>query len=286
LSAEDASRPAITITLANSSLQDLRDILLKYGISRIVVVDEGDMRKPVGIITEKDISRFLYSGATNKPMNKIGLQEILPENRKIITVNKCTSLEESAKMMMHHQISSLVVTDNEGRTTGILTKTDLLDFYTKHFAGRATVGEYMTRKVQAVRPDDPVYFALSLMRNLGISRVIVVSHGKPVGIITGRDLLQIIPLLHVDSEKLQEKEEGKEKEKLYHPSGTIATILSENVMKPMPITITDYSDVADAAMIMKGNRISGLPVIDSDNNLVGVITSTDVIRAIADFEKR
>ena len=53
-------------------------------------------------------------------------------------------------------------------------------------------------------------------------------------------------------------------------------------MKSNPIMVTDYSNLVDAALIMRGNRISGLPVVDSNDKLVGIITKTDIIRAIAD----
>jgi CBS domain-containing protein len=48
-----------------------------------------------------------------------------------------------------------------------------------------------------------------------------------------------------------------------------------------PIRITKDSDLAEAALIMMRNRISGIPVIDLDNELVGIITKTDIIRALA-----
>jgi CBS domain-containing protein len=60
------------------------------------------------------------------------------------------------------------------------------------------------------------------------------------------------------------------------------TLLAEDIMKFNPIMITDYADLVDAALIMRGNRISGLPVVDSNDKLVGIITKTDITRAIAD----
>jgi CBS domain-containing protein len=59
-------------------------------------------------------------------------------------------------------------------------------------------------------------------------------------------------------------------------------LLAEDIMKLDPIMITDYADLIDAALIMRGNRISGLPVVDSNDRLVGIITKTDITRAIAD----
>jgi CBS domain-containing protein len=55
-------------------------------------------------------------------------------------------------------------------------------------------------------------------------------------------------------------------------------------MKYDPIIVTKDSDLVDAAQIMTNNRISGLPVVENGSNnpgLVGVITKTDIIKAIA-----
>jgi CBS domain-containing protein len=52
-------------------------------------------------------------------------------------------------------------------------------------------------------------------------------------------------------------------------------------MKYDPITISQNSDLADAAQIMAMNRISGLPVVNSNDTLVGIITKTDIVKAMA-----
>jgi CBS domain-containing protein len=50
------------ITLeGNKTLYDARNILLKYNISRVVILEDKESKKPAGIITEKDIVRFLYA---------------------------------------------------------------------------------------------------------------------------------------------------------------------------------------------------------------------------------
>ena len=52
-------------------------------------------------------------------------------------------------------------------------------------------------------------------------------------------------------------------------------------MKYDPISISQDSDLADAAQIIAMNRISGVPVVDADGILVGIITKTDIVKAIA-----
>ena len=71
------------------------------------------------------------------------------------------------------------------------------------------------------------------------------------------------------------------KEQIFIPSGIRTYFLARDVMKYDPITISQNSDLADAALIMAMNRISGLPVVDSNGNLVGIITKTDVVKAMA-----
>ena len=61
-------------------------------------------------------------------------------------------------------------------------------------------------------------------------------------------------------------------------------MLARDVMKK-PISITDTADLAVAAQIMSDKRISGLPVIDSYNNLNGIITRTDIVKALLETKK-
>ena len=108
-----------------------------------------------------------------------------------------------------------------------------------------------------------------------------------MGIITGHDLLPISASFGTDGANtsywtIQEKSVGnRKKEHMFIRSGIKEMFLAGDVMTFDPIGITKDSDLAEAALIMMRNRISGMPVIDSDNNLAGIITKTDIIRAVA-----
>ena len=284
----------------NKTLYDARNILLKYNISRVIILKGRQNKKPAGIVTEKDIVRFLYAEFPRRSLDEIRLDEIIT-NQQLITVEEGTDVGDCAKLMLNNNISSLVIVkanNDNSILNGIITKSDLLDAYARSFGGDVTINEYMTKKVLTVEPDESVHIVLLIMADGNVSRVIVVgdNNGKPVGIITSHDLLPASTLLIADKSKpslSKYQTKGKDIEMNESTGSTAAhsgglpygmkrILLAQDIMKFNPIMVTDYSNLVDAALIMRGNRISGLPVVDSNDKLVGIITKTDIIRAIAD----
>jgi len=119
LKAKDLAREAIALE-PSKTLYDTRNILLRYNISRVVIAKDN---KPLGIITEKDIARFLYKEVPNKRLNEITLNEIM--NKDLITVEEQTNLNICERMMLENKVSSIIVVDNRD-LKGIFTKSDLV----------------------------------------------------------------------------------------------------------------------------------------------------------------
>ena len=256
--------------LPEQTLIDARKTMMRYNISRIVVAKRG---RPLGIITEKDIARFLYEQVPSRKLDEIRLGEVM--SKDLVTVDPEMDLRGCAKLMLKEKISSLLVVDAKNSLKGILTKTDLATAFEEYFALAHKVKEFMVDRVITVGPDEPIHTALLLMVRNQISRVVVVQNRHPLGIITGRDLLAAGAYLGSP---------GKPAKKGYLPfipSGMKALMLSSDVMTEKPITVTSDSDLAEAAYIMLRNRISGLPVVDSKGILAGIVTKTDVVRALA-----
>lgn len=264
-----------------NSLSDARDAMLKYDISRIVVSRD---RKVVGMLTEKDIARFLYREVPSKRFSEITIGEVMTKNP--VTIDEGSDLKTCAKLMLEKEISSLVVVDGKKNLQGILTKTDLVDAYIRHFSGEHAVKDFMTEKVLTVASDEPIHMALLLMSGHKVSRVLVAKGGRPVGIITSRDLLPVGALFGTGTVgsywTTREDVVAKRKLQWYVPSGIKAAFIASDVMTPRPIVTAADSDLADAAYVMLRNRISGLPVVDKKGILVGIITKTDIVRAIAE----
>ena len=270
------------ITLApETSLMDARNTMIKYNISRVVVAKGG---KPVGIITEKDIARFLYSEVPSRRLSETALSEIMSID--LITVDEDSDQRKCAKAMLQKGVSSLVVVNAKNRLKGILTKSDLIHGYVENFAGEHLVKAFMTRKVLTVAPDEPVHMAIMLINGNEISRVVVVNTKRqPVGIITTHDLLPFSSLFGTgtaDSYWPPRKDViAKKRKQSFIPSGIKAAFMASDIMTSNPIVIRENADLADAGYIMLRNRISGLPVVGSNGKLKGIITKTDIVKALA-----
>ena len=275
------TQKAITLE-QDATLMNARNTMIRNNISRIVVVKG---RIPVGILTEKDIARFLYSEATSRRLDEIMVKEIMSKN--LVTVEENSDSRTCAKLMLEKGISSLIVVDGRTNLKGILTKTDLLYAYVHNYAGEHLVGEFLTKRVLTVAPDEALHMAILLMNRHKVSRVVVVKDKLPIGIITGRDLLPVSAMFGTSTVgsywTLGEDLVEQRKKQAFIPSGINAIFIASDVMTQNPITIREEYDLADAGYIMMRNRISGLPAVDSSKNLKGIVTKTDVIKALASY---
>ncbi|HET7285703.1 MAG TPA: CBS domain-containing protein [Nitrososphaeraceae archaeon] len=282
----DLTRDVTTLE-PNKTLYDARNSLMVYNISRVVLAKDN---KPLGILTEKDISRFLYEDTSGRNLKEIRLDEAASK-QELITVSDETDLKTCAKLMIGNQISSIIIVDAAGNLKGIFTKSDIVEMYAKYYAKKRLVDDYMSKRVFTVDPDETVHMVLLLMANNKVSRVVVTKDSKPIGVITGRDLLPMSILSDAYFNKYQSethKDQGTTKTQKrypkYIPSGIKSIFLAREVMRYDPITISKDSDLANAARIMSRNNISGLPVVGSAGDLIGIVTKSDIVRAVYEVD--
>ena len=99
-------------------------------------------------------------------------------------------MREAAETMRAHDIGNVVVVDDNGKLSGILTDRDIVvRVVAEGRDPRATrVGDIASRELTAVSPDDPVDRAVQLMRDRAIRRLPAVEKDKVVGIVSIGDL--------------------------------------------------------------------------------------------------
>lgn len=112
-----------------------------------------------------------------------------------VTVFAETPLANAIWLMRTHNIGCLLVTDAEGKLTGIFTERDVLDKIACQVEDltQVTIGEYMTPNPSVVRMDAPIAHVLHLMSLHHFRHVpIVDEEGHPQGVVSSRDVLDYI----------------------------------------------------------------------------------------------
>lgn len=128
------------------------------------------------------------------------------------------------------------------------------------------VKDFMTANPVTVTPDTDLRAALEAMAAIG-RRLPVVQDGRLVGIITDRDLRLAMNSPYVLREGWQD-------------TYLLENTLVENCMTRNPVTIGPNAALQEAAELMLNGRFSGLPVVDDKQQVIGIITMTDMLKAL------
>jgi CBS domain-containing protein len=239
-----------------STVNDVIKELMNKKISRLLV-SEGD--KCTSIITEKDVGLFLLNDSTERNLNQIPISEIM---KPLLWISSSPSLKECANTMYENSIGSLAI-NTDGTIDGIVTKTDLVRSFAENFSGKKIVGEYATLYYAWAYSDTPIYKVVRKMIDEKISRIILKSHDElPEGILTFRDLFRIA------------LEEGSE-------TGFGATTIAKQIMTDKIISVRYDDDLAKACNLLLDYKINAVGVLSNKGRLVGILSKTDVTRAIA-----
>jgi CBS domain-containing protein len=253
--------------------------LLRYGIGRLVIISG---KKPIGIITEKDIARSV-SVFSKKPIQKILVRDIM--SKSLVTVSSDGSIYDCARQMKNHGVSSVIIADKMHNLAGIITKTDLVSAFLVQSTASLNISRIMTKKVITVSPDDSIFEVQSVLFNNKISRVVVTKNKKPIGIITYRDF---VPAKTFDLNREltipMEKEEISSSLQLNEFNisqfGHLLDFSAKDIMTKEPFISYPDNDVYTAAILMIRHGISGIPVI-RNQKLVGIITKSDIVNVLA-----
>ena len=263
------SSPVIKIQ-PESSIYETLSQMQKNFVKRIVIATKN---KPVGIVTERDINKFLGEDRTARAMDEIPIKHVMKKN--IITVNDGFEdhFDQCAARMETFKIGSIILVDDKGELIGIVSRTDLVKAYANVFGGKYVVKNFMSKKVVTCRKTDSLKFALNLMNKNEISRLVVTDeNGCPIGLITTNTFLS-----HSDYFT-----KGKTRSRDYLlPLDGGEKLTIEDLLNDELITISEEDDLAAAASLMIKNKISGIPVVDSKKNLIGIVSKTDVVRAFS-----
>lgn len=127
--------------------------------------------------------------------------------------------------------------------------------------------DIMTTEVLTVPPETSAEEAYNLMKTNNIRSLPVVDPDEGlVGIVTDRDVRQVII-------PWRTRHERRGREFYYLARDTDV----EDIMTQEVVTITPETSVAEAARLIYQHKFGGLPVVDQEGEVVGIITTIDLI---------
>ncbi len=266
-----------------STLEHVRNLMIKNNISRVVVLENG---RPVGIVTRKDMARRLGEGRApwrRRPIDRVACSRVM--TRGLVTLPPDAGVKEAARIMVEKGISSIPVVKDDS-LVGIVTTTDLLRAYVENMEGIFKTSEIMTRDVITANRNHTIAHLVELMVENGISRVIITDGTRPVGIVTATDLslLELAdPVLGIKARRvLFVRKPEQASRPRYRYIRTLPFVTAGDVMSSELITAGEDEDSAAAAKRMLDNRISSLPVVNEAFELRGIVTKRDILKAMVE----
>ena len=278
ISIKEVMNPEVFVVQENEQVGHARNLMLSHGISRVVVVDGNG--KPVGMVTEKDLTRKLKGNGPkwkSRPIDKISIRRIMSTDP--ITATPNDEIHTAIELLIKNNVGSIPIVDDDG-LAGIITKTDLMKVYTDKLKGRWKVSDLMTGDVITVNENHSIAHVINTMEKNKVGKIVVIRDNEPVGIITHEN---------ISFAYVEDPETGVSVEKVYFIRNLdgkskrnvrlVSMMTAGDIMRNHLVKISGEEDAANAADMMVKNDISGLPVVDGDS-LVGVITKTDLIKGI------
>jgi CBS domain-containing protein len=122
----------------------------------------------------------------------------------VVTVEETASANKVAELMLDNKVGCVIVVDKTGNAIGIITERDLVvRVLAKNIVPSNTKAkEFMTTPLVTVEPDKTVTDAARMMSKKDIRRLGVLYKGKLVGIVSSKDILDVMPeLLEIMQER-------------------------------------------------------------------------------------
>ena len=263
----------------NSTLQNIILNLVSNKISKIFVFDN---EKPVGIITDKDIIRFLYIDKSARKLSNVYAAEIM---NNVCFVYDNMTCQQAAQMMIINKISTLGIGSKES-LEGIITKTDLLKYYMNNIHDKSPVSDYMTVSYFSSDVDEKLHDIIKKMLIYDISRVVITDNNKnALGIITNGDIFKITMATNNMDIVQMSLGEYTQQDGLWSETGFVGSQLAGEAMTEGIITIDLDTSVKTAAKILVDRRIDSLGINNNQGELVGLINKTNILYAIANSNR-
>lgn len=135
------------------------------------------------------------------------------------------------------------------------------------------ISSIMTKDVVSVGLDDPLSKVKKIFEQTNFHHLLVMEGDRLYGVVSERDLLKAIsPNIGLASET--DKDTATLNKRVHQ------------AMTRKPVVVLDSADVMEAVHLFNHNTLSCLPVKNTDDNLVGILTWRDLLKALEAVHNR
>ncbi len=248
LKAGDIMSTNVAMVSPSSSVVSAAKIMSSNNVSCLIVSDN---REVLGIVTETDMLKKTV--ASGNDFCKMKVEQIM--SSPVRSVSPDLSVMDASSIMETENIRRLVVLD-KGRSIGIITQTDVVRALASYTLTKE-ISEIMTNDVVVIASSASVRAAAELMASKDISCLVATKNGAVVGVFTERDLLKRVIAVKLNPEHTR----------------------LQQVMSCPVVSISREQSVLSAMKMLENIGIRRLVIMDGEN-LYGLITQTDILKAI------
>lgn len=126
------------------------------------------------------------------------------------------------------------------------------------------ITKIMTRELTTTHLQQPLSEVRATMAEGGFHHMLVVNGKQLIGLISSTDLLRV---------SYQYGQDVRQTDAILDDTVNVGSLMSKDL-----VTLSDSSTVRDAVDIFSQGKLHSLPIVDGDGNLVGLTTTTDVLR--------
>ncbi len=256
-----------------------RNLMLRHKIGKLVIIEDN---KPIGIVTKKDISRRLDQAEPQwrrRPIDHIPIRKVMTES--LITIYPDATPKQLAILMAENNISGLPVVNNKNEVIGIVTKWDLIKYFSELPLELKVRDLKLIPALTVHRHHTISHILYELETNSTDRAVVLEDNDMPVGIITSSNLA--FTEMKSKTGDLPQKEikmtrkESTAGRKQYRYVKDVP-LVAEDIMS-CPLRTARNEDLATyAAGVMVKERINGLPILD--NGVLGILTGDNIVKSI------
>jgi CBS domain-containing protein len=276
---EEIMNKELIVGYVPGTVEDALKILAEHNVSGIPILKKGT-DKLVGVVTREDI----FKNAEEDQLAMI-------VNEEYISINKDQDIADAAKLFYEHRIHGLPVIDKNHKLVGILSPSEILKIIIEKNI-TIEVKELNARTVVPVYMDTPINIIMEIISITTEDALPILNdNGKLIGIVTDGDIFKLSELkegLEQSSIGLGDDEdqwtwEGiRDTVRMYHATSEVSfpKIPVKEIMVKDVKTATKSTKVIDIAKMMIKNKISHIPIVDSETRLLSMIDDIDLMQCI------